>query len=105
MVDTKTGNMQFAALMKGFAFERALMEEHFNENYVESDKFPKAEFKGELKNIDKIDFTKDGTYTAKVKGKLTMHGESNEVETDAKIIIQNGKIKATAELNVLLVRL
>lgn len=102
VVDAKTGNMQFAALMKGFAFERALMEEHFNENYVESDKFPKAEFKGELKNIDKVDFTKDGTHTVKVKGKLTMHGESKEIETDAKINIQNGKIKATTELNVLL---
>jgi len=102
VVDTKTGNMQFTALMKGFAFERALMEEHFNENYVESDKFPKAEFKGELKNIDKVDFTKDGTHTVKVKGKLTMHGESKEIETDAKINIQNGKIKATTELKVLL---
>ena len=53
--------------MKGFAFERALMEEHFNENYVESAKYPKAEFKGELKNIDKVDFTKDGTHTVKEK--------------------------------------
>ena len=102
VVDIKSGNLQFAALMKGFAFERALMEEHFNENYVESAKYPKAEFKGELKNIDKVDFTKDGTHTVKVKGKLTMHGVSNEIETDAKIIIQGGKIKATADFNVLL---
>lgn len=102
VVDTKSGNMQFAALMKGFAFEKALMEEHFNENYVESEKYPKAEFKGEIKNSDKVDFTKDGNYTVKVKGKLTMHGVSKEVETDAKIIIQQGKIKATAELNVVL---
>jgi polyisoprenoid-binding protein YceI len=102
VVDTKSGNMQFAALMKGFAFERALMEEHFNENYVESHKYPKAEFKGEIKNSDKVDFTKDGNYTVKIKGKLTMHGESKDVETEAKIIIQNGKIKATADFNVLL---
>jgi hypothetical protein len=102
VVDTKTGNIQFAVLMKGFAFERALMEEHFNENYVESDKFPKTEFKGELKSLDKVDFTKDGTYTVKVKGKLTMHGESKEIETEAKISIQDGKIKATTELSVLL---
>jgi polyisoprenoid-binding protein YceI len=88
--------------MKGFAFEKALMEEHFNENYVESSKFPKAEFKGEIKNSDKVDFTKDGTYTVKIKGKLTMHGESNDVETEAKIIIQNGKINAKADFNVLL---
>ena len=82
VVDTKSGNMQFAVLMKGFAFERALMEEHFNENYVESDKFPKAEFKGKIKDNDNIDYSKDGTYSVKVKGKLTMHGETKDVETD-----------------------
>lgn len=100
VVDTKTGNMQFAVLMKAFAFERALMEEHFNENYMESDKFPKAEFKGEIKDNDKIDYSKDGTYTVKVKGKLTMHGESEDVDAEAKIIILNGKISATADFSV-----
>jgi len=100
VVDSKTGNMQFAALMKGFAFERALMEEHFNENYVESSKYPKAEFKGEIKEIGKVDFTKDGTYQVKIKGKLTMHGESNDVETEAKIVVQAGKIKATADFTI-----
>jgi polyisoprenoid-binding protein YceI len=100
VVDTKNGNMQFAVLMKGFEFERALMEEHFNENYVESHKFPKAEFKGDLKDNDKINYSKDGTYTVKIKGKLTMHGESNDVETEAKIVIQNGKINAVADFSV-----
>lgn len=102
VVDTKSGNMQFAVLMKGFAFERALMEEHFNENYVESTKYPKAEFKGEIKNIEKVDFTHDGSYTVKVKGKITMHGESREVETSAVLVVQGGKVKATASFNVLL---
>ncbi len=99
VIDTKSGAMQFVALMKSFEFERALMEEHFNENYVESSKFPKAEFKGELKDNEEIDYSKDGTYTVKVKGILTMHGVSNEVKTDAKIIILNGKISATAEFS------
>lgn len=100
VVDTKEGKIQFSVLMKGFAFERALMEEHFNENYVESSKFPKAEFKGEIKDNDDINYSKDGTYTAKVKGKMTMHGETNDVDTDAKILIQNGKISATADFSV-----
>lgn len=102
VVDTKSGNMQIAVLMKGFGFERALMEEHFNENYVESHKYPKAEFRGDLKDLDKIDFSKNGTHSVKVKGKLTMHGESKELEADAKLMIQEGKIKATTEFNVLL---
>lgn len=102
VLDSKSGNMQFAVLMKGFAFERALMEEHFNENYVESGKYPKGEFKGEIKNIDKVDFSKDGNYQVKVKGKLTMHGESKDLETDASIIIKDGKIRSTAQFMVLL---
>jgi polyisoprenoid-binding protein YceI len=100
VVDFETGKMQFAVLMKAFAFEKALMEEHFNENYMESDKFPKAEFKGEIKDNDKIDYSKDGNYTVKVKGKLTMHGESEDVDTEAKIIILNGKISANAIFSV-----
>lgn len=100
VVDTKSGAIQFAVLMKGFAFERALMEEHFNENYVESSKFPKSEFKGKLKDAEDIDFTKDGTYTLKVKGDLTMHGQTKEVETTGKLVVKGGRINADAEFSV-----
>src|SRR5947208_1580392 len=50
VLDTKTGMVQFAVPMKAFEFEKALMQEHFNENYIESDKYPKAEFKGQVLN-------------------------------------------------------
>lgn len=100
VVDLKTGAIQFALLMKGFEFERALMEEHFNENYVESNKFPKSEFKGKVKDVDEIDFSKDGTYKLKVKGDITIHGETKEVETEGKLVVQGGKINADAEFNV-----
>jgi YceI-like domain. len=62
VLDTKTGNLQFAILMKGFEFEKALMQEHFNENYVESHKFPKADFKGQVTNNAMINYAKDGSY-------------------------------------------
>lgn len=100
VVDMKTGAIQFSALMKGFEFERALMEEHFNENYAESTKYPKAEFKGKIKDADEKDFTKDGTYTVKVKGDLTMHGETKEVETEGVLVVKGGKITATADFSV-----
>ena len=102
VVDTKTGNLQFAVLMKGFEFEKALMEEHFNENYIESDKFPKSEFKGIIVDNDKVNYTKDGTYSVQVKGKLTMHGITKDVETQGSIIIKGGKIDASANFNALL---
>jgi polyisoprenoid-binding protein YceI len=100
VIDIKTGAIQFAVLMKGFEFERALMEEHFNENYVESSKFPKSEFKGKLKDIENVNFSKDGTYNIKVKGDLTMHGETKEIETTGKLLIQGGKINASADFSV-----
>lgn len=102
VVDAKTGNIQFAALMKAFEFEKALMQEHFNENYVESDKFPKAEFKGLIDDNGTVNYSKDGTYSVKVKGKLTIHGETRDVETPGKLIVQNGKITALADFNVTL---
>jgi len=81
VVDSKTGAMQFAIQMKGFEFEKQLMQQHFNENYVESDKYPKAEFKGTISNNSTINYSKDGNYPAKVKGKLTIHGVTKDVET------------------------
>ena len=100
VIDTKSGALQFVALMKGFEFERALMEEHFNENYVESDKYPRAEFKGSITNNAAVDYTKDGTYAVKVTGKMTIHGETHDVTVDGKIVIQGGKISAVADFPV-----
>ena len=86
--------------MKGFQFEKALMQEHFNEKYVESDKYPKTVFKGKVTNIEEIDFTKDGEYPAKVKGALTIHGVTKEVEAEGKFVIENGEVSATASFPI-----
>ena len=88
--------------MKGFEFERALMQEHFNENYVESNKFPKAEFKGAITNNNAVNYAKDGVYPVKVSGQLTMHGETKTIETNGTVTIKNGKINTLAEFAVLL---
>lgn len=102
VLDAASGNIQFAVLVKGFTFERALMQEHFNENYLESDKFPKAEFKGLISNNTSINYTKDGSYSVTVKGKLTIHGETKDTEATGKLLIQGGKITATAGFTILL---
>jgi hypothetical protein len=84
VLNPKTGEIASLALMKGFKFKVALMEEHFNENYVESEKYPKATFKGVIINFD----VKSLTVTAQdysIKGKLEMHGKSKDVTTSAKI--------------------
>lgn len=102
VLDAATGNLQFAVLVKGFIFERALMQEHFNENYLESEKFPKADFKGTIVNNNMVHYDKDGSYTVTVKGKLTIHGETREVETPGKLVVQGSKIIATAGFSLLL---
>ncbi len=100
VLDTKTGNLQFAVLMKGFEFEKALMQEHFNENYVESHKYPKSDFKGAVVNNADINYSKDGTYKAKVKGMLTIHGETKPVETEGTIQVKGGKLITDAVFGV-----
>jgi len=91
-----SGEMEFSLQMKGFEFEKSLMQDHFNENYVESDKFPKATFKGKISNISGISFTKDGTYTANVAGRLTIHGVTKDVTTSGTITVKAGKINAVS---------
>jgi YceI-like domain len=98
VLDSKTGDLQFLVLMKGFEFSRALMQEHFNENYVESTKFPKAEFKGKIVDNTVVNYTKDGAYKVKVKGKLTMHGVTKDIESDGVITVKASKITATATI-------
>lgn len=102
VLDVKTGRLQFAVLMKGFEFQRALMQEHFNENYVESSKFPRAEFKGDVINKNEIDYSKDGEYTAKVNGKLQLHGQTKDIDATGKIIIRQGRIIINARFTILL---
>lgn len=103
VIDAGTGAMEFAILMKAFNFEKALMQEHFNENYVESDKFPKAVFKGSISNMKDVNLQKDGTYAVKVKGTLSMHGATKDVSADGKLIVKGGAIvSGTSEFKVLL---
>lgn len=103
-VDSKfgeaTGQIIFAVLIKGFKFENQLMEDHFNENYMESSKFPKAEFKGYIKNIKEVNFSKDGKYGADFEGDLIIHGVSKKVSTKGQIEIAQGKPTIVGEFNV-----
>jgi len=102
ILDTKTGAVQFSVLMKGFEFPKALMQEHFNENYVESNKYPKGEFKGSITNNSTINYKNDGSYPAEVSGKLTIHGVTKDVKTKGTVKVDGGKIDVTSVFNILL---
>ncbi len=102
VLDTKTGILQFSLLTKGFEFKKALMQEHFNEKYIESDKFPKSEFKGELINNALVKYATDGVYPVTAKGKLSIHGETKDVETTGTITVNNDKLTLNATFYILI---
>ncbi|RYY68700.1 MAG: YceI family protein [Chitinophagaceae bacterium] len=100
VLNQQTGDLQFYVLIKAFHFKKALMEEHFNENYMESDKYPKAIFKGTITDVGQVNFTKDATYPVTVTGDLTIHGISKKVTVPATIQVQSGVAVASAKFNV-----
>ncbi len=96
----RSGQLVFMLLIKGFTFKNALMQEHFNENYMESSKFPKADFKGNIINLSEVNFTKDGSYNVKVEGILTIHGVSKKINTNGTIVVNKGNIKAQTTFKI-----
>jgi polyisoprenoid-binding protein YceI len=96
-LDCSTGDIAFLLLIKSFEFKRALMQEHFNEEYMESDKLPKAGFKGKITNLKQIDFKKDGTYPAEVTGDLTIHGVTKSVTFKGTLEIKGTTITANSK--------
>lgn len=102
VVDVATGDFVFKVLMKSFVFEKALMQEHFNENYVESDKYPNATFVGKVTNLKEVNFGKDGTYPATVEGKLTIKGVTKEVKQTGTFEVKGGSILGKSKFNLTL---
>ena len=101
IIDVATNEMVFQVLVKSFRFDRTLMEEHFNENYMESEKFPKASFKGTITEPAGIDLKKAGKYEVTVSGDLTIHGVTKPVTAKGTIEVLADAIKASSKFNVL----
>ena len=94
ILESSTGEIAVLTLVKGFRFKIALMEEHFNENYIESDKFPKATFKGKVEDFDVAKLS-SASGMFKISGDLTLHGKTKKVTTNAKISKSGDKITIT----------
>lgn len=92
ILNVSTGDLAIELLVKSFEFKKALMQEHFNEEYMESDKFPKASFKGKITDINQVTFKKDGTYSVNVNGELTMHGVTKTVTAPGTLEIKDGSV-------------
>jgi polyisoprenoid-binding protein YceI len=93
-----TGDLAFSVNIRSFQFPKSLMQEHFNENYMESDKYPKATFKGKIK--EPIDLTKNGSYPVNVTGELDVHGVKQTRTIPGTVVVNNGTVSMSSEFMV-----
>lgn len=102
-IDTNTGDIVFSVPMQSFEFEKALMQEHFNsKKFLDTKTNPKAKLTGKIANLEKVNFKKDGSYTADVDGDLTINGVTNAIKEKATIIVKDGKIELKSKFNITL---
>lgn len=94
VINATTGEIRFSVLNNAFRFKKALMEEHFNEDYIESSKYPKSAFTGTIANISSINFGIDGIYPVSVTGDLSIHGVTKKITVPATVTVKAGKITA-----------
>ena len=99
ILNSDSGEIVFQAIMTTFHFKRALMEEHFNENYMESTKFPKAKFSGKIEGFNK-DMLKAPVANIKITGQLNVHGVEKTISVPGTFGLENGKLVATSKFKV-----
>jgi hypothetical protein len=101
LLDPAKKTFAFKVRMESFqGFNSPLQKEHFNENYVESNKYPDASFSGKI--IEDTDLTKDGNYTIRAKGNFIVHGISQERIIKSDMIVKEGKINVHSAFTVIL---
>lgn len=100
MLNIETKQLVFQIPITAFEFDKDLMKEHFNENYLESEKHPKGTFNGRI--VENIDFSKDGVHKASAKGILKIHGIEKERTINGTITIKDGVISLTGKFDVVL---
>jgi hypothetical protein len=98
IIDASKKSIAFSVLLRGFHFKKELMQQHFNEDYVESDKYPKATFDGSFTGADLL---KQGTYDVKVSGVISLHGVSKPFATNATIIVEEKGVHLVSAFDLL----
>jgi hypothetical protein len=100
IINFENGEIAVSTLVRSFKFHEALVEDHFNENYMESEKFPKAAFKGKVTNFKDVDLKKNGDYKVSIKGELTIHGTTNPIDVPGVITVKDGNVSGKTEFSV-----
>jgi hypothetical protein len=101
VLDVRTGALQFSLLNTAFQFPKAKMQEDFNENFIESAKYPRSFFKGFIRNLNSLNISKDGTYPVDVDGELTIHGVTKSIKIKGVITVLNQALSAVSSFTIL----
>lgn len=99
-IDFKNGEIVFSVSMEAFKFRKSLMQRHFNENYVESDKYPKSTFKGHVTNIQTVDLSRNNTYKVNIEGDLTIHGVTRFIRTTGTLMVKGKRVRGQSTFSV-----
>ena len=100
ILNTENGELAFSVQLMGFHFEKALMEEHFNENYVESHKYPKSTFKGKIVGFENIDLKSAGKHKVIVEGDMTLHGETRTIKANGEVTVAGEEILLSSKFEM-----
>lgn len=100
ILDISSGEVVFQVLMKSFHFDRSLMEVHFNENYIESEKYPKSFFKGKIVNISGVNFSKSGIYNVTVEGEMNIHGVAKPFSAKGTLEVKKDGIMTKSKFKI-----
>lgn len=100
VLDVTKGEIAYKVVMKSFEFEKAAMQDHFNTQYLHTDKYPNAQFEGTVDNLSAINLKKDGSYPAQVSGKLTIHGVTKDVKQTGTFVVKGGNVSTQAKFNI-----
>lgn len=102
-LETTSGTVAFSVPMQSFEFEKALMQEHFNnKDFLNTKEFPKAKFEGKITNIGLVDFNKDGVYHTTVTGNLTIKDVTRPITEKGTITIEGKRVNAKTKFNLVL---
>lgn len=92
--------IQFRVPVNGFVFKSALMQKHFQENYMETSRFQYSNFVGKLSNPTAVNFTQNGEYPVEAVGKLTMHGVTKDITVPGKVVVKDGAVTLKANFRI-----
>lgn len=102
-LDTEKGTVVFSVPMQSFEFEKSLMQKHFNQKkFLNTKEYPTAKLTGKVADIEKVDFSKDGTYEVNVEGELTIKGITQPINEKGTIVVKNGTATANSKFFVTL---